>query len=98
MANKRTVVHALFTYRDSDGVQQTALRGQTVELTDEELKRAERLEAVGPEQAPIELRAEETVRQPLPPTEVLAVGEQADDVEKPEKPAARRTSTASKGS
>lgn len=42
----RTVVHALLSYRDGQGRRRMALRGQTVELAEAELARAERLGAV----------------------------------------------------
>lgn len=44
--HKRTVVHALLTYSDENGHELMALRGQEVELGDEELERAERFGAV----------------------------------------------------
>lgn len=78
MANSRIVRHALFTYRDEQGLERTALRGQTVELTDEELERAERLEAVAPEDD-TDVLAVSPVVAPLTPDEVLAAGAQADD-------------------
>lgn len=78
MANSRIVRHALFTYRDEQGLERTALRGQTVELTDDELERAERLEAVAAEDDTDVLAASPVVA-PLTPDEVLAAGAQADD-------------------
>lgn len=78
MGNTRIVRHALFTYRDEQGLERTALRGQTVELTDAELERAERLEAVAAEDDTDVLAASPVVA-PLTPDEVLAAGAQADD-------------------
>lgn len=43
---ERTVVHAVLTYTRPDGSTATALRGETVELTADELARAEKHGAV----------------------------------------------------
>ena len=79
MSNRRIVRHAMLSYRGEDGVKRHALRGQVVELTDDELARAERLEAVGPEDDAAAITAATPVVYPLGPDEVLAAGEQADD-------------------
>lgn len=66
----RTVVHALLSYRDGQGRRRMALRGQTVELAEAELARAERIGAVvdgplpaPPEPEPVEIDGRHTAAQ-----------------------------------
>jgi len=77
---KRIVRHALFSYRNADGVKLTAFRGQEIDLDGKELERAERLQAVveGELKEPMVL----TVVEPLTPDVVLPV-ETPVEVEKP---------------
>lgn len=105
----RIVRHAMFAYRDQAGVEQYALRGQVIELDGEQLARAERLDAVAPQDEAAGITGAAPVRAPLGPDEVLAAGAQADDAGSTdqvgdttatsgaavEKPAARRSSRSS---
>lgn len=79
MSERRIVRHAMFTYTGADGVERHALRGEAVELTDTELERAERLEAVAPEDEAGAITAAAPVAYPMGPDAVLAAGAQADD-------------------
>lgn len=78
--SKRTVAHALFTYQDEKGGQRMALRGQEIELSGDELKRAEELGAVvdgdldGPTGGPVVA--------PTPPVDPEVAGELTEDGKK----------------
>lgn len=67
-ASKRVVRHAVFSYTDPKGVLRTAVRGDTIELSGDELERAERFEAVAKDDAALaaeldQIRKDEAVIQ-----------------------------------
>ncbi len=82
--SKRTVVHALYSWIDSDGVPKMALRGEEVELSGGELERAERLGAVTEDL----LSGAATVPQPEPPVAAADAGKLLEE------PAAKPTARA----
>jgi hypothetical protein len=86
---KRTVVHALLSYADAKGRSRMALRGSVVELSGEELERAERIGAVSEDGAEL---SPGPVLQPAPPVAADDAGKLLDaPAEKPatRKPAAK---------
>lgn len=93
---KRTVVHALYSWTDEDGLPRMALRGEEVELGGKELERAERFGAVVegdlpaaeggfPEGGPVVA--------PVLPVDPAEAGKLLDE----KKPAARKPAAGDKG-
>lgn len=62
---ERTVDHALIYYRDSEGIERIARRGETVDLEGKEVARLDKLGALVPEGDEVDLPV--TVPQPAPP-------------------------------
>lgn len=95
--SKRTVSHALFTYSDDKGLPRMALRGQEIELTGDELRRAEELGAVV--EGPLEDGVHTPVIEPKLPVDPAVAGELNEAgkkaVEVDEKPAAAPARSAS---
>lgn len=79
-------MHALYSWTDSGGVPKMALRGDEVELSGDELERAERLGAVTEDPLP---DGGATVPQPTPPVATAEAGKLLDAPA--EKPARRPT-------
>jgi hypothetical protein len=89
---KRTVSHALFSWHDAKGAHKMALRGTEIDLSGDELKRAEELGAV------VEGALEHLhvpVIAPTPPVDPAVAGELNDEKKlaakaAPKKPAAAK--------
>lgn len=86
---KRTVVHALYSWIDADGVPHMALRGEEIELSGAELERADKLGAVSEDGVDL---SPGPVLQPAPPVAAADAGKLLDaPAEKPaRRPAASK--------
>lgn len=81
MANRVIVKHAMVVYRDEDGAKHTALRSAEIELTDEELERLRRHDAVvdADDEAAAAVTGSAPVQAPATPDVAGAVVPQPDD-------------------